>query len=97
MVKNLDFDIPISILRYIDMQDEETIKKYVNNSNHVLILSDREENFQDDDTRNLLLLLKLVNLKQNNNYDFKILAEFSRESSSLSFDFMLSSIPAMIF
>ena len=97
MVKNLDFDIPISILRYIDMQDEETIKKYVNNSNHVLILSDREADFQDDDTRNLLLLLKLVNLKQNNNYDFKILAEFSRESSSLSFDFMLSSIRAMIF
>ena len=29
MVKNLDFDIPISILRYIDMQDEETIKKYL--------------------------------------------------------------------
>lgn len=86
MVKNLDFDIPISILRYIDMQDEETIKKYVNNSNHVLILSDREEDFQDDDTRNLLLLLKLVNLKQNNNYDFKILAEFSRESSTRLID-----------
>ena len=60
---------------------DEHLEYIASKVNHVVILSEDTEDREDADTESLLILLKLVNLREEHNYTYNITTELYLESS----------------
>ena len=60
---------------------EEDLKQLAEDADHIVILVDRQIEKEDADINNILLLLKLMNLKELYGYDYNITIELNMENS----------------
>ena len=60
---------------------EKKLNKIAKDSEHIIILADRNMDKEDADINNILLLLKLMNLKELNNYVYNLTVELNLENT----------------
>lgn len=66
----------------VDRKDyQKRLNRIASQASHIVILADREIEKEDSDTAGILLLLKLMDLKERYNYPYNITVELNMESS----------------
>lgn len=60
---------------------ENSLNEIASQAMHIIMLADRNIDNEDSDINNILLLLKLMNLKDLNNYPYNITVELNMENS----------------
>lgn len=60
---------------------QKELNNIASDARHIVVLADRTIEKEDSDINNILLLLKLMNLKEINNYPYNITVELNMESS----------------
>ncbi|MBR2068041.1 MAG: hypothetical protein IJ875_07295, partial [Solobacterium sp.] len=71
----------IKALKVADIDYENDLERIASQARHIVILSDRSIDKEDSDIKNILLVLKLMDLKERKNYVFNITAELNMENS----------------
>lgn len=80
MCKSVRSDINYSLVSE-DVMDIATLEQVVNDADHVIILSDYSVDEEDADARNIMLLLRLRDIKERLNKNFSITAEMCRDDN----------------
>ncbi len=74
-------DHPDFQYRFVDMPSDQALEEIAKESDHVVVLSDRNIDKDDSDTDNIILLLKLMDIKEKKHLDFNTVVELQTESS----------------
>lgn len=80
MCKSVRSDINYSLVSE-DVMDIAILEQVVNDADHVIILSDYSVDEEDSDARNIMLLLRLRDIKERLNKNFSITAEMCRDDN----------------
>ncbi len=88
----------------IDLEDEETFIETVKDFNHIVILSKHDINAEQDDLNNMMMLLKLRDIRTRFNCNYNITAEMNSEANQRlvsldddSTDYVVASSMASLF
>ena len=79
------------------IDNKERISNILKGVKHVIILADRDIPWEDADIKTSLLLLKLEDIKRNNNYEYNIVSELIKENSynyvpkGIGYDYVITS------
>ncbi len=80
MCKSIRSDINYSVVS-ADVMDMEVLERTVKDADHVIILSDYSVEEEDSDARNIMLLLRLRDIKERLKKTFSITAEMCRDDN----------------
>jgi len=69
------------ILNIIEQNYDENLGYIASQAGHIVILTDRQMEREDSDIQNILLLLKLMDLKERMDYNYNITVELNMENS----------------
>ena len=74
-----DFVKRVSVYEYIN--DRNALNKLVKNVSHIILLANREIDWEEADINTTLMLLKLIDLRKSYRYSYNIVVELVKESS----------------
>ena len=79
--KDLAGEYPGCNIEIYDGPYEKKLETFASEFKHILLLVDREKDREDGDVDVILLLLKLLDIKERNNYDYNLVVELNMEGS----------------